>query len=72
VSQSSQLKSVSENDPGGRGLECDFCQSRAASVRRVALDGEYERLITPHAVQYACPDCFERKDRARLGLVAAG
>jgi hypothetical protein len=72
VSESNQLEPMSENDPAGQGLECDFCQSTASSVRRVALDGDYERLITPHAVQYACPDCFERKDRARLGVAAAG
>ncbi|MFP6641427.1 MAG: hypothetical protein VCC04_14365 [Myxococcota bacterium] len=48
------------------GIECDFCHDRVASVRRVALDGEYERLRTPHAVQYACEGCFERKDRDRL------
>lgn len=63
---------MSEENPAGQGLECDFCQSTAASVRRVALDGDYERLITPHAVQYACPDCFERKDRARLAVISAG
>ena len=50
------------------GLQCDFCQVRVSSVQRVALDADYERLITPHAVQYACRECFERKDRVRLGL----
>lgn len=54
--------------PPEAGLECDFCQLRVPSVRRVALDADYERLVTPHAVQYACLDCFERKDRVRLGL----
>lgn len=49
-------------------MECDFCREPVASVRRVALDGEYERLRTPHAVQYACSDCFEKKDRQRLGF----
>ena len=53
-------------------IACDFCQVRVSSVRRVALDGAYERLVTPHAVQYACSDCFESKDRARLGLAPAG
>ena len=56
------------NAPEALGLECDFCQNRVASVRRVALDGKYERLTTPHAVQYACSDCFEVKDRVRLAL----
>jgi len=57
--------------PAEAGLECDFCQIWVTSVRRVALDGDYERLTTPHAVQYACPECFERKDRVRLGLAPA-
>jgi len=66
------LDGTSSEDPGGPGLECDFCQNRVPSIRRVALDGDYERLITPHSVQYACSDCFEVKDRARLGLAAPG
>ena len=49
-------------------MACDFCQREVPSVRRVALDGEYERLQTPHAVMYSCPECFEKKDRTRLGL----
>lgn len=67
-----QVDQFGENDPGGSGLACDFCQVPATSVRRVALDGDYERLTTPHAVQYACSDCFEHKDRVRLGLAPAG
>jgi len=49
-------------------MKCDFCKQTVPSVRRVALDGEYERLRTPHAVMYSCPECFEKKDRQRLGL----
>ena len=49
-------------------MECDFCHQAAPRVQRVALDGEYERLQTPHSVQYACPDCFEKKDRQRMGV----
>jgi len=52
----------------GQGMKCDFCEDVVASVRRVALHGEYERLRTRHAVMYACPECFEKKDRERLGL----
>ena len=55
---------LNREDPDG--IECDFCHDVVASVRRVALDGEYERLRTPHAVQYACEGCFERKDQERL------
>ena len=48
-----------------QGLRCDFCGRHVPSVRRVALDGDYERLQTPHAVQYACPECSEAKERRR-------
>jgi hypothetical protein len=48
------------------GLRCDFCGEAAPRVRRVALDGDYERLRTPHRVRYACPACSEEKDRERL------
>jgi hypothetical protein len=34
-------------------------------VRRIALDGEYERLRTPHNVQYACESCSARKEAER-------
>jgi len=61
------------NDPDGNTSEsgevrCDFCGHEAFSVRRIALDGEYERLRTPHEVRYACPACSEKKERQRLGL----
>ena len=51
--------------PGG--FRCDFCGDTVPRVRRVALDRGYDRLQTPHAVQYACPDCSERKERERQG-----
>jgi len=54
-----------QTQPGGR--TCDLCGEVVATVRRVALHGDYERLRTPHSVQYACPTCFEKKDRERLG-----
>ena len=34
-------------------------------MRRVALDRDYDRLQKPHRVQYACPECSERKERER-------
>jgi hypothetical protein len=46
-------------------FRCDFCGSEVPRVRRVALDRDYERLQTPHRVQYACPECSERKERER-------
>jgi len=53
---------------GGVGLRCDFCGEQVTSVRRVALDQDYDRLLTPHRERYACPSCSERKERARRGL----
>ena len=47
------------------GVRCDFCGEHVSRVRRIALDGNYERLRTPHKVQYACDPCSERKDAAR-------
>jgi len=52
-------------------ITCDFCGQPARSVRRVALDGAYERLRTPHPEQYACAECSESKERRRLGLERA-
>ena len=48
-------------------LRCDFCGREAARVRRIALDGQYDRLQRPHQVQYACDTCSAEKERARLG-----
>lgn len=65
-------ESTPQSDDGQAEVEasrtCDFCGDTALSVRRVALHGDYERLRTPHAVQYSCDSCFEKKDRQRLGL----
>jgi hypothetical protein len=47
---------------------CDFCGQQVPSVRRVALDQDYDRLQKPHKEQYACEPCSEKKDRARQGL----
>jgi len=52
----------------GVGLRCDFCGEHVKSVRRVALDQDYDRLQTPHQERYACPSCSERKERSRSGL----
>ena len=53
---------------GSVGLRCDFCGENAQSVRRIALDQDYDRLQTPHRELYACPKCSELKERRRLGL----
>lgn len=50
------------------GRRCDLCGKEVASVRRVALDREYDRLQLAHQELYACEPCFEAKERKRLGL----
>ena len=50
------------------GRQCDFCGAVVSTVRRVALDQDYDRLQQPHRELYACGPCSERKERARLGL----
>jgi hypothetical protein len=49
-------------------LLCDLCGAESSSVRRVALDRQYDRLRKPHQVLYACPSCSEKKERQRMGL----
>ena len=58
----------SEAEKSGAPLRCDFCGEEVPSVRRVALDQDYDRLQTPHRELYACPACSERKERSRRGL----
>jgi hypothetical protein len=48
-----------------QGLRCDFCGKEVPQVRRIALDRDYERLQTRHAVRYACPDCSTAKEQER-------
>ena len=50
------------------GIRCDFCGEVVPTVRRVALDRDYERLLTPHRERYACPKCSAAKDAERRGL----
>jgi len=50
------------------GRRCDFCGDIVKSVRRVALDVEYDRLQKVHQEQYSCSDCFETKEQQRIGL----
>jgi hypothetical protein len=50
------------------GRRCDFCGDVVASVRRVALDREYDRLQKAHQEQYACAPCFEKKEQDRMGM----
>jgi tRNA(Ile2) C34 agmatinyltransferase TiaS len=53
---------------GATGLRCDFCGELAPTVRRVALDRDYERLLTPHKERYACAKCSAAKESERRGL----
>ena len=53
--------------PERAGIRCDFCGEEAPSVRRVALDRDYERLLTPHKERYACAKCSEAKEAERRG-----
>jgi hypothetical protein len=65
VETSGTAKAVSG---GPEQFVCDFCARTVPRVRRIAIDGDYERLRTPHQVQYACETCSEDKERRRLGL----
>ena len=51
--------------PEDAGIRCDFCGECAPSVRRVALDRDYERLLTPHKERYACRKCSAAKEAER-------
>ena len=50
------------------GRLCDFCGDRVRTVRRVALDADYDRLQKVNHEQYSCASCFEVKEQRRLGL----
>ena len=64
----------SKQDAAGRdggpcaGQRCDLCGNEVASVRRVALDREYDRLQLAHKELYCCEPCFAAKEQRRLGL----
>ena len=64
MSEPTGVDAAPEGD--GEPLRCDFCGKQAPRVRRVALDGQYDRLQRPHQVQYACDACSEAKERERL------
>ena len=69
---SEQEKPGPEDEADGQGVRCDFCGEVVDRVRRIALDGDYERLRTPHQVQYACELCSVRKDVERVIGEGAG
>jgi hypothetical protein len=47
---------------------CDFCDQPASKLRRVALDGDYDRLTAGHKPKYACEPCSVQKEKERMGL----
>jgi predicted RNA-binding Zn-ribbon protein involved in translation (DUF1610 family) len=59
------MSSDPDEQPPPEQFRCDFCGLQVPRVRRVALDRDYDRLQTPHRVQYACPECSERKEKER-------
>jgi hypothetical protein len=68
---SSRIESVNHREHASSldsGQSCDFCGDRVSTVRRVALDHEYDRLQKAHREQYSCSSCFEAKEKRRLGL----
>ena len=56
------------DEPDETPICCDFCGEEALTVRRIALDGDYDRLRKAHDALYACSTCSEKKERQRLGL----
>lgn len=59
---------IAQGDLRDAGRLCDFCGDRVSTVRRVALDCEYDRLQTVHQEQYSCSSCFDAKEERRVGL----
>ena len=51
------------SEGGAGGFRCDFCGEESPRVRRIALAPDYDRLLKPHRVKYACPACSEKKER---------
>lgn len=46
-------------------LKCDFCGIESDSVRRVALDTDYDRLTEKHVKKFACAECSAKKEIER-------
>jgi hypothetical protein len=69
MSAMSEVSPTAEELEGGpEHFECDFCGETVLRVRRIALDGDYDRLQQPHPVQFACDRCSEEKERRRLDI----
>jgi len=59
-------RSAAAAESGAAEFICDFCGKAVSHVRRIALDRDYDRLQTPHRVQYACDACSAAKEAERL------
>ena len=46
-------------------LTCDFCGKMSHTLRRVAIDKDYDRLTVKHEIKYACSSCSEKKEQER-------
>jgi len=46
-------------------MKCDFCGKESETVRRVAVDKDYDRLSVKHEIKYACEECSKKKDEER-------
>ncbi len=46
-------------------VKCDFCGKEVSTVKRVAMDRDYDRLTVKHEVKFACEECSKKKDEER-------
>ena len=44
-------------------MKCDTCGKEAKEVKRVVIDEGYDRTLSK--ALYNCPECYEKKLRAR-------
>ena len=68
LGSAAMAEAETSGERGRERLVCDFCGQEVPRVRRVALDADYDRLQTPHRLQYACYLCSRKKEDRRLGL----
>ena len=52
------------DNPDDNLIMCDFCGFKVLMVRRIALDGDYDRLSD--RALYACGECSEKKENERI------
>jgi hypothetical protein len=52
-------------NPEPQLLRCDTCGKLAPTVSRVVVESGYNRANARPL--YNCPDCYEKKNRERLG-----